>query len=462
MAARGSPLARLRFQLGIEMTTLEQMAEWIASRGDDSLPPTARERLAIHLLDTVGAWLAGRETEDGKKLARLESAPSQPVPVLRPQPLDRIALGVATTRLTEIDDIHMPSCMTPSSVVVPTALLMAEHLQQRDARAFAQALSAGYEVMTRFGLAVSGPALLSRGIWPTYLAAPICAAAVASRLLGLTAEKTADALGIALTMTTGDPGRPAGMTPRWLLLGLAARAGSTAALAASEGYAGDRTLLDGDWWMRAQGIHCEPRALLGAAQGNTAVQQLSLKPYCAAKQTVAAIDAFRDLLREGISPADIVAVRVAVPPAYAEMVGHRNAASRVGRITSAAYHLALAAYQPEELDNVARPNLAGDPQIAAFMERIEVVPDSSLEQYYPQRWPARVEVALKNGRTDAKLVLDARGDPPRSSDVGVRAKFHRLADPVVGKPASGELEATCLAATSDGGALATLCAKMSV
>lgn len=442
------------------MTVLDQLAEFIAEGGNDSAK--VRECLSLHLLDTIGAWLAGRKTEDGKKLARLESAPGQPIPVWGPQSLDRVALGVATTRLTEIDDIHMPSCTTPSSVVIPTALLLAERLQRRDVRAFTQALSAGYEVMTRFGVCVAGPALLSRGIWPTYLAAPVCAAAVGSRLLGLPADKTANALGIALTMTSGAPGRPLGPTPRWFLLGLAARAGCTSAMAASEGYAGDRTLLDGDWWMRAHGMRFEPRPFVETAQKHGTVEELSLKPYCAAKQTIAAIDAFRDLLGQGLSPTDILAVRVAVPPAYAEMIGHRNVAdSRVGRITSAAYHLALAACRPDELENVARPNLAGDPEIAAFMARVEVIPETSLEQYYPQRWPARVEVALKSGRTEMKLVLDARGDPPRSGDMNVRAKFHRLADPIVGKPAADELEAACLAATDDDGALAVLCAKMS-
>ena len=221
---------------------------------------------------------------------------------------------------------------------------------RQDARAFAQALRAGYEVMTRFGVAVAGPGILQRGIWPTFLAAPVCAAAVAARLLGLTAEKTANALAIALTMTSGSPGKPVGASPRWLLLGLAARAGCAAALAASEGYAGDRNLLDDDWMIRTHGIPCDTGPLVAAREGEGAVGALSLKPYCAAKQTIAAIDAFRELLSQGISPDDIVALRVAVPPAYAEMIGHRNAAAgRIARITSAAYQLALAAYRPEEL-----------------------------------------------------------------------------------------------------------------
>jgi 2-methylcitrate dehydratase PrpD len=443
------------------MTVLERMGELIVAGEAGPLPQSVRERLALHLLDTVGAWIAGSATEEGQMLARLESSPSQLLSVFARQPLDHIALGVATTRLTEIDDIHMPSCTTPSSVVVPTALVVAGHLKRRDAQAFAHALSAGYEVMTRFGVAVNGPSILHRGVWPTYLAAPVCAAAVTARLLGLTAEKTANALGIALTIASGAPGRPIGASPRWLLLGIAARAGCAAALAASEGYAGDRKLLDDDWMMRTHGIRCDAGPLVAAAKGNSAVDAVSLKPYCAAKQTIAAIDAFRDLLGQGISHHDIIALRVAVPPAYAEMIGHRNAAgSRMARITSAAYQLALAACRPDELCNIAHPNLAGDSEIAAFMARVEVVPDKALAQDYPERWPARVEAVLKNGRTETKFVLDARGDPLRSSELDVPAKFHRLTDPVVGTPAASDLAEACLAATERDDALTILCAEI--
>jgi 2-methylcitrate dehydratase PrpD len=442
------------------MTVLEQMGEWIVPGGVALLPESVRQRLAIHLLDTVGAWIAGRATEEGEMLARLESSSSELLSVFGRQPLDRIALGVATTRLTEIDDIHMPSCTTPSSVVVPTALVFAGHMLRRDARAFAHALCAGYEVMTRFGVAIAGPSTLQRGIWPTYLAAPVCSAAVAARLLGLTADKTANALGIALTMTSGAPGRAVGASPRWLLLGTAARAGCTAALAAAAGYAGDRKLLDDDWMIRNHGIQCDAGPLVAAAHGDGAVGALSLKPYCAAKQTIAAIDALRDILRQGISPYDIIALRVSVPPAQAEMIGHRNVTgSRIAQITSAAYLLALAAYRPDELDNVARHDLAGDSEIAGFMARVEVVADKMLELHYPERWPAHVEAVLKNGHTETKLVLDARGDPPRSCDLDERAKFHRLADPVVGKPAANELAESCLAATEDDDALTILCSK---
>jgi 2-methylcitrate dehydratase PrpD len=443
------------------MTVLEQMGEWVTAAGATALPERVRRRLTTHLLDTVGAWIAGGATEEGQKLASLQSIPSHPISMLGRDPLDRIAVGVAKTRLTEIDDVHMSSCTTPSSVIVPTAIVIAGQMQRRDTRTFAHALFAGYEVMTRFGVAIDGPGILPRGIWPTYLAAPICAAAVASYLLGLTPSQTANALGIALTMTSGAAGKPIGATSRWLLLGTAARAGVAASLAAACGYMGDCTLLDGDWMERAHGIQFNAAPLVAPPQEDGAVDALSCKPYCAAKQTIAAIDAFRSLLAQGVSPQNIVALRAFVPSAYSGMIEARDVAeSRLARITSAAYHLALAAYRPAELVNVARPNLAGDPQIASFMDRVEIIADKSLDPVFPRRWPAGVEVMLKNGLRKMELVLDATGDPMRSSELDLRAKFLTLTDPVIGKSAAAELAEACLLATESDEALAQLCARI--
>jgi 2-methylcitrate dehydratase PrpD len=411
------------------------MAEWVCA--DGPLPPDTRRLLAIHLLDTVGAWIAGTATEEHAMLAHL----------FGDEPLDRAALGVATTRLTEIDDIHMASCTTPGSVVVPCALAMAAR-RPPDAHSFARALRAGYEVITRFGIAVAGPDIVYRGFWPTLLAAPLGAAAVTARLLDLDTGRTADALAMALTLTSGSAGGHRGRPARWLLLGLTARNGCAAALAAAEGFECDRTLLDGDWMARTHGVPCDSAPLVAAA--HNAAGELSLKPYCAAKQCIAAIDAFRELLGQGIAPDEISRVRVAVPPAYAAMIGHRNAAQgRLGRITSAAYHLALAAYFHDALYDVARPDHASDPRIAAFMDRVETAADESLAQHYPRRWPARVEAMLKDGRTASKLVVDTTGDPGYVSDFSPEEKFHRLAD-------AGAIAETCLAATEHDSALAAL------
>lgn len=433
-------------------SVLEQFAAIVAAPVNDP-----ERKLALHLLDTLGAWHAGTRTEDSRLLANLAVASPGVPAALAGDPLDKIALRVATVRATEIDDIHMASCTTPGSLVVPVALTVAAALAKPRAQDFARALAAGYEAMTRLSLAVSGANILYRGVWPTFFTGPVGAAAVAAPLLGLDAAKTADALAIALTFVSGAAGGHSEASPRWILLGQAARTGVFAALAAAKGYRGDKTLMDGDWLQRTHGIASDPAPLIAPRQGAGAIDTISYKPYCAAKQGTAAIDGFRQLLSD-VSPDAIAAVKITVPPSYAGMIGHRHASKgRIERITSAAYQLALAAYRPEMLEDVVRPDLSQDTKIAAFMSRVEVAPDPELAPHFPRVYPARIELTLADGRKISTLVTDATGDPSHSLDENaVRRKFQRLTAGVIAHDEVESLATAALAATTNDAALATL------
>ena len=431
------------------MTNIERFAEAILTP-----PQNAGPKLALHLLDTLGAWYGGTRTADSLLAAKLASA--QPAAV-SDNLLDRIAQRVAIVRNTEIDDIHMQSCTTIGSVVVPVAMTVAQALGKPDAARFAQTLASGYEAMARLSLAISGATILYRGIWPTFFSGPVGAAATAAPLLGLNAEQTADAIGLALSLTSGAAG---GGNGRFVLLGQAVRCGVWAALAVQQGYRGDRSLLDGDWPQRSHGIALDAASLIAPPVGEGAIATISYKPFCAAKQNTAAIDGFRQLLTR--APADsIESVRVTVPPAYAGMIGQRHTKGRVERIINTAYQFALTAYRPDLIDDVVRPDLSQDAKIAAFMPKVEIAPDPSLASYFPAVYPARVEAKLKNGETVSVLVTDAPGDPARPLSEGeLLAKFHRLTDPVIGAGTAESVAKAALGAVSEDTSLTALLAAV--
>ncbi|HWE76267.1 MAG TPA: MmgE/PrpD family protein [Stellaceae bacterium] len=433
------------------MTNIERFAEAILAP-----PQGAGAKLALHLLDTLGAWYAGTRTEDALLAMKL-ATPQPGFAAASDNTLDRIAQRVAVIRNTEIDDIHMQSCTTIGSVVVPVAVTVAQALDKASAANFAQAIASGYEAMARLSLAISGATILYRGIWPTFFSGPVGAAATAAPLLGLTAEQTADAIGIALSLTSGAAG---GGNARFVLLGQAARAGVWAALAAAKGYRGDRALLDGDWLQRSHGIALDAAPLVAPIQGEGAIATISYKPFCAAKQNTAALDGFRQLIAK--HPADTMeAVRVNVPPAYAGMIGQRHTKGRVERIINTSYQFALAAYHPELIDDVVRPDHSQDAKIAAFMPKVEIAPDPALSGYFPAVYPARVEVTLKNGENASLLVTDALGDPARPlSEADLLAKFHRLTDPVIGAGVAESVAKVALSAGTDDASLAALLAAV--
>jgi 2-methylcitrate dehydratase PrpD len=338
--------------------------------------------------DALGALVAGSGAAEGRAIAAV-GAWDRDVAAA-------VIRRVAITRMTELDDIHMASCTTPGAVVIPTALTVAIALGAGPAD-YRRAVEVGYEAMTRLGAAIDGPHIVYRGIWPTYFCAPFTAAAVAASLLDLDAPRTVNALGLALTRATGlgsgIAGNPLG---RWLTVGDGARSGCAAALAARDGFIADVQI---ERVCAAAGVRFDRAAF--AAEASPAIEQVSVKPMPAAKQCLAAVEAALRMHVTGASR-----IRVYVPNAYAEMVAAPpSPGSRLSRLSSAQWNVALALLAPAELHDLERSRV-DDPELSALASRIEVVGDGELSDTYPLRWPAKVEVA---GRSE--VVIDATGDP---------------------------------------------------
>ena len=438
------------------MTVIERFAGYLVDLRLDRLADDERAVLVDHVIDTVGASVAGAHSTEGR--AVLAFNPGRTLTgAKRPgaaDPLDALAWRVAATRSTEIDDIHMGSCTTPGAIVIPTALTVAAGRASVTGAELGAAILAGYEAMTRLGRAIGGAAIVYRGVWPTYFGAPFAAAAVVGRLIGLRPEAMAHALATALSMAAGGAGRPrGGIGARWLLAGNAARSGALAALAAAEGFTGDTGLLDGDWLETVHGLAADVAPLADAAADPTVLRALSLKPYCSAKQAVAAIHGFSTIIAGGIEPHSIREVRVSVPRAYAAMIDHGVVAgARLSSLTSAPYQLALAGLRPDGLDDVSRDRFIADAPVAALMKTVRVEIDDALAAHLPDRYPARVRVTTGSDTREV-LVLDAPGDPGARFDrPAVIAKFRRFTDGQIPAATQDDLTdaAACAFDTADG------------
>jgi len=375
----------------------------LARRLADWDPPG--DAVGIRTFDTLGALVAGSKTEEGRAIAASLRGFDDGLPAT-------VTRRVATVRLTELDDIHMPTCTTPGAVVVPTAITVAASLGVNSA-VYRRAVVVGYEAMTRLAAAIDGAHIVYRGVWPTYFCAPFAAAALSATVLDLDAARLANALGIALTRATGLTSEVVGMPiGRWLTIGDAARAGCAAAFAARDGFVAE---VDLDRITAGAGFAFHKAAL--NADGPAAIDEVSVKPFPIAKQSLAAVEAalrLRDC-------AELGPVRVHVPGAYARMIGAAaQAESRLSRLSSAAWNLALAFCRPEELQDLERTLSPDDQQLARLSASIEVVDDPELSLFYPLRWPARVEMS-----GHVETVIDAIGDPPIGNDLAaVEAKWH--------------------------------------
>jgi 2-methylcitrate dehydratase PrpD len=228
-------------------------------------------------------------------------------------------------------------------------------------------------------------------------------------------------------------------TARWLAVGHAAGRGLQAALSAGAGFTSDLKLADGDFLKNIFGITFNV-ALLGGGLGGLALSQTSFKPWCAARQTMAATQALIEIVSSGIAVDAIAQVTAFVLPLHRRMIDHGvTVGDRASFLTSLPYRLALAALVPQAAWDVGQaPADVADP-IRAFMDRVVVAPDEALLSNFPSRWPARIEVMTSASR-HKRTVMDVPGDPTRPFDAdAVREKFQRLAGPVIGAEACGNM-----------------------
>src|SRR5215471_2024137 len=167
--------------------------------------PSSPKIVELHLKDTVAAFVAGLRTTEGKALAQFYGA--------RRDAAELAAAAAGIARLSESDDIHLGSCVTPGAVVIPVALALAGTHGAED---FNRAVAAGYSAGLTLGIAIDGTKALEKGIWPTLLAAPIMAAVTASSMRGHNAGQLSHAIALSLAGAGGRLGRPSG-TPsgRW-------------------------------------------------------------------------------------------------------------------------------------------------------------------------------------------------------------------------------------------------------
>jgi 2-methylcitrate dehydratase PrpD len=398
---------------------LGRLGSFVATASASALPAIDRELQQRHFTDSIVAAAVGMRSSDHAALGELWG----------PGIDADAALCAAAMRMTEIDDIHLPSCTTPSSAISPVVAMQGSASPQAHTAA-RDALWAGMELLVRFGTAVEGPELLYRNVWPTYLAAPLACAATASRLLGLDAERTAVALSLALTLTAGGSGRFAeAHSPRWLLHGKGVELGLFAARSAQAGFGADLTLLDGDWLEQTHGIALDPAVLTNDLGMTSIYPSLSIKPFSSAKQAIGATEAFAQLLAKGVQPTAIDSVTVHVPAIYAGMI-QREARAGSRNYASVAYQIALAALHPDALYRCFGAGMPWNDAILAFMNKVCVQADESLSPHYPQRWPARV-VLMAGGECFETTVIEAHGDPGRVLDRDALAhKAHRVFEPM--------------------------------
>ena len=420
------------------------LARRSASLEYEALPAAASELARQCILDYLGVALAGT----GDELVRLlldeltEAGGAPQASVIGHQTrlpaLSAALVNGAAGHALDYDDVNMAMPGHPSVAILPGLLALAE-LRRSSGREVITAFVAGYETACRIGAALQ-PGHYNLGFHSTGTVGAFGAAAACARLLGLDAETTAMALGIAGTQAAGLKSQ-FGTMCKPFHAGKAAQNGLLAARLAARGFSSRADIIECvQGFALTHGPDFAPEAALAAPEAGLHIFANLFKYHAACYLTHAPIECARRLREQHrLTPGMIAGITLRLDASCERVC---NIPAPVDGLQSKfslrqTVAMALAGVDTASLGAYSAEN-AHDPALIGLRERIEI--------HWQDSWPqtlAELEIELAGGNR-----LTARHDAgiPAADifDQGRRlaAKFDALVEPLLGAPRTRELRET--------------------
>lgn len=399
------------------------LGRFVAESTWADIPPALRHEAKRSVLNHLGCALGVAQDPAVKTALRVMAAffcaPAATVigQGARLDPMGAAFVNAIASNLLDYDDTHLDTVIHPAAPVAPALFALAEQRGLSGA-AVLHAFLLGGEVECRIGNAVS-PGHYARGWHITATCGVFGAAAGCAKLLGLSAERTGHALGIAASQSAGlVENLPT--AAKNIGVGNAARNGMLAALLAAEGYGAAPAAIEGPLgWARAMGDAPDTAAITSDLGARWEIARNTYKPYPAGIVFHSVIDACLRLREEIAAPPEAVAGVVVAGDALLLARGDRPV--RNARDARVSIHHAAALGLVRGRAGVADFEMPAvlDPALAAFRAKVAAALDESLP-----RGAATVTVRLADGREVRATVTAPRGSGERPlSDGEIEAKF---------------------------------------
>jgi 2-methylcitrate dehydratase len=426
-------------------TLAEQLAAYAARLAPPALPPAVVHEVKRRVIDSLGCAFGAWDAEPCAAARRVASAataaPGATLLGTRHRaPPDWAAFANGTlVRYLDYNDTYLSKEPAHPSDNIPAALAVAQ-AAGAEGRDLILAIALAYEVQCRFCDAAS---LRARG-WDHVTYGAFSSALAAGRLLRLDPSRLRHALGIAGVAGTALRQSRVGELSHWkgCAFAGAARHGVFAALLAQAGITGPAPIFEG-----ANGFEKLVSGRLatnvsewadGANGREFMILQTSIKFWPAEYHAQSAIEAALRL-RACVGPTDnIESVRIESHDAAVDIIGSEpekwRPASRETADHSLPYLVAVALADGEVTAAQFAQQRLSEPALLDLVRRTTVSRHPELSRLYPAAVANIVTVSLRDGRARTERVDYPRGHARNPlTDAEVAAKFHTLADPVLGR-----------------------------
>jgi 2-methylcitrate dehydratase PrpD len=424
-----------------EATLSEKLSRQHIDLQLDEIPPNVVEAAKLHILDSLGCLLAGSRLEPGKLAYDLAAASSDSGSTStllgtdsRVSFLDAVQAMSVAAHCGEMDDIHSGAGTCIGGMIVPALVAIAEKYGG-SGRDFLAGTIVGYETTARVGLAINAPSLFTRGWWPSTLCGVFGVAAAGAKFLRWPLDKTVNALGIASLNAGGMiTGGHEGATARHLIFGRAAQSGVLSLLAATQGFTGPTRALE-DPRGFCLTLCAEPKWEYLRASEPYCLPAVAFKPYPCARQLHAGVEGLLRLLQDySITSTAIEEIELSVPTAVASLVNRQaTSTNRAATLGSGQYVMAATAIRGGMDLAAFDDRFLQSSEVKSLMGKVKVTGEIELDRYFPQSWPGRVRITLRDGSSHTQEIIIPKGEKENPMSVQeVEEKFLSLAAPVLG------------------------------
>jgi 2-methylcitrate dehydratase PrpD len=420
------------------------LASYVVEAKTDDLPPQVRKETARAFVNWAGCAIGGshHETLDVAIAALGPFSGPATASVLgrseRLDPLHAALMNGISSHVFDFDDTHLRTVIHPAGPVASALLAFAEYRPVSGAD-FVNAFVLGVEVECRIGNAVF-PEHYDVGWHITGTTGVFGAAAAIGKLLGLDAQRLTWALGLAATQPVGLREMFGTMTKSFHP-GRAAQNGFTAALLAEKGYTSSEHGIEAKrGWANVLSVARNYDEITQGLGERYELLVNTYKPFACGIVIHPTIDGCIQLRNAEHLTADrIASVALRVHPLVLELTGKRAPQTGLEGKFSVYHAAAIALIEGAGGAPQFSDRAVTDPTVVALRERVSAEIDPGLAAD-----AARLTIALTDGRVLELFVEHAIGSLARPmSDADLDAKFHGLADPILGREGAQQVLDLC-------------------
>ncbi len=337
----------------------------------------------------------------------------------------------------DYDDTHLKTIIHPAGPVASAVMALAEH-QNSSGRQVMDAMVLGIDVACRMGNLVY-PQHYDRGWHITGSTGTLGAAAACARLLGLNAQQTTMALGIAASQPVGLREQFGTMTKPFHPGG-AARAGLMSALMAKQGFTASARALEAPrGWAQVLSTKYDWREAQDELGQRFEISFNAYKPFACGIVIHPSIDACAQLRAQGVKPEEVQSIELRVHPLVLELTGKKTPQDGLQGKFSVYHGCAVGlifgrAGEEEFSDHIVRRE-----DVVRLRDKVQAVVDTSVREE-----SVYVTAHLMDGRSVKVHVEHAIGSLQKPmTDADLERKFHDLSDPILGAGKAQDILAAC-------------------